>query len=245
MAIDKIKNAPQGKLYLIPTPLVEPFEDHLHTIPAYVIDIIHGLDTFIAERAKTARHFIKATKQPIPLPNLTVFELDDKGQFADYQELSEILNAGKSVGVLSEAGCPGVADPGAAVVAWAHRQNIEVVPLVGPSSILLALMASGMNGQSFVFHGYVSAKREDLGKDLKKLEETAKRLQQTQIFIETPYRNGQMIETAFKVLQPNTRFGIAADLTGTPQYIAVKTIAEWKKAKLPELHKHPVVFLIL
>jgi 16S rRNA (cytidine1402-2'-O)-methyltransferase len=245
MTTEKIKNTPQGKLYLIPTPLVEPFEDNLHTIPAYVIDIIHGLDTFIAERAKTARHFIKATKQPIPQANLTVFELDDKGQFDDYQVLSDILNMGKSVGVLSEAGCPGVADPGATVVAWAHRQNIEVVPLVGPSSILLALMASGMNGQSFTFHGYVSAKREDLGKDLKKLEETAKRLQQTQIFIETPYRNGQMIETAFKVLQPNTRFGIAADLTGSPQYIAVKTIAEWKKTKLPELHKHPVVFLIL
>jgi 16S rRNA (cytidine1402-2'-O)-methyltransferase len=245
MMTDIKKNTPKGKFYLIPTPLVEPFEENLHTIPPYVVDIIHGLDTFIVERAKTARHFIKATKQPIPLPELMIYELDDKGQFADYQAINEVLSAGKSVGILSEAGCPGVADPGATVVAWAHRQNIEVVPLVGPSSILLALMASGMNGQSFTFHGYVSAKREDLGRDLKKLEETAKRLQQTQIFIETPYRNGQMIETAFKILQPNTRFGIAADLTGTPQYIAVKTIAEWKKMTLPELHKHPVVFLIL
>lgn len=243
--MEKTKNTPQGKLYLIPTPLGEPFEDNLHTIPAYVIEIIHSLDTFIAERAKTARHFIKATKQPIPLPNLTVLELDDKGQFADYEAITAVLKSGKSVGVLSEAGCPGIADPGATVVEWAHRQNIEVVPLVGPSSILLALMASGMNGQSFTFHGYISAKREDLGKDLKKLEETAKRLNQTQIFIETPYRNGQMIETAFKTLSPNTRFGIAADLTTPPQYIAVKTIAEWKKTKLPELHKHPVVFLIL
>ena len=153
MTMEKTKNTPQGKLYLIPTPLGVPFEDNLHTIPAYVIDVIHSLDTFIAERAKTARHFIKATKQPIPLPNLTVFELDDKGQFADYEALTDILKLGKSVGVLSEAGCPGVADPGAVVVAWAHRQNIEVVPLVGPSSILLALMASGMNGQSFTFHG--------------------------------------------------------------------------------------------
>lgn len=242
--MEKTENTPQGKIYLIPTPLGEPFEDNLHTIPAYVIEIIHGLDTFIAERAKTARHFIKATKQPIPLPNLMVFEFDDKGQFADYEAVTNILKLGKSVGILSEAGCPGIADPGAVVVAWAHRQNIEVVPLVGPSSILLALMASGMNGQSFTFHGYISAKREDLGKDLKKLEETAKRLNQTQIFIETPYRNGQMIEAAFKTLHPNTRFGIAADLTTPPQYIAVKTIAEWKKTKLPELHKHPVVFLI-
>ena len=243
--MEKTKNMPQGKLYLIPTPLGEPFENHLHTIPSYVIEIIHGLDTFIAERAKTARHFIKATKQPIPLPNLTVFELDEKGQFVDYEAITDVLKSGKSVGILSEAGCPGIADPGATVVAWAHRQNIEVVPLVGPSSILLALMASGMNGQSFTFHGYISAKRDDLGKDLKKLEETAKRLQQTQIFIETPYRNGQMIETAFKTLSSNTLFGIAADLTTPPQYIAVKTIAEWKKTKLPELHKHPIVFLIL
>ena len=240
-----MKNGPQGKIYLIPTPLGEPFEAHLHTIPPYVIEIIHSLDTFIAERAKTARHFIKATKQPIPLSNLLIFELDDKGQFNAYQEITDILQTGKSIGILSEAGCPGVADPGAAVVAWAHRQGVEVVPLVGPSSILLALMASGMNGQSFTFHGYVSAKREDLGKDLKKLEETARRLNQTQIFIETPYRNGQMIEAAFKVLQPNTRFGIAADLTTPPQYIAIKTIAEWKKTTLPELHKHPIVFLIL
>ena len=223
-----MKNGSQGKIYLIPTPLGEPFEAHLHTIPPYVIEIIHSLDTFIVERAKTARHFIKATKQPIPLSNLLIFELDDKGQFNEYQEITDILQTGKSIGILSEAGCPGVADPGAAVVAWAHRQGVEVVPLVGPSSILLALMASGMNGQSFTFHGYVSAKREDLGKDLKKLEETARRLNQTQIFIETPYRNGQMIEAAFKVLQPNTRFGIAADLTTPPQYIAVKTIAEWK-----------------
>ena len=240
-----MKNQPQGKIYLIPTPLGEPFEAQLHTIPPYVIEIIHSLDTFIVERAKTARHFIKATKQPIPLSNLLIFELDDVGQFNEYQAITDILKSGKSVGILSEAGCPGVADPGAAVVAWAHRQGVEVVPLVGPSSILLALMASGMNGQSFTFHGYVSAKREDLGKDLKKLEETARRLNQTQIFIETPYRNGQMIETAFKVLQPNTRFGIAADLTTPPQYIAVKTIAEWKKTILPELHKHPIVFLIL
>ena len=239
------ENPPQGKIYLIPTPLGAPFEAHLHTIPPYVIEIIHGLDTFIAERAKTARHFIKATKQPIPLSNLLVFELDDTGQFNEYQAVTDILKSGKSIGILSEAGCPGIADPGAVVVAWAHRQGVEVVPLVGPSSILLALMASGMNGQSFTFHGYVSAKREDLGKDLKKLEETARRLNQTQIFIETPYRNGQMIETAFKVLQPTTRFGIAADLTTPPQYIAVKTIAEWKKATLPELHKHPIVFLIL
>ena len=234
----------KGKLYLIPTPLGEPFEDNLQAIPPYVIAIIHGLDTFIAERAKTARHFIKATKQPIPLSNLTIFELEKDGQCVDYQAITDILNDNKSIGLMSEAGCPGVADPGAQVVAWAHKQGIEVVPLVGPSAILLALMASGMSGQSFVFHGYLSAKREILVKDLKRLEEAAQRLKQTQIFIETPYRNMPLIETAMQILLPTTTFCIAADLTAPPQYIATKTIAAWKKTPPPNLHKRAAIFLI-
>ena len=145
---------------------------------------------------------------------------------------------------MSEAGCPGVADPGAKVVAWAHGLGIEVVPLVGPSSILLALMASGMNGQSFAFQGYLSAKREELSKDLKRMEELAKRLKQTQIFIETPYRNKQFVEVALTVLQPQTQFCIATDLTTPPQYIAAKTIAEWRKTEIPDLHKRATIFLI-
>ena len=231
----------KGKLYLIPTPLGE---DVLQTIPPYVLDIIHQLDTFIVERAKTARHFIKATQPPYPLSNLTIFEIEDKTQSLDFQELTPIFNSGKSIGLMSEAGCPGIADPGALVVEWAHKQGIEVVPLVGPSSILLALMASGMNGQSFAFQGYLSPKRADLSKDLKRLEETARRLRQTQIFIETPYRNKQIIEVAFEVLTAQTKFCIAADLTLPAQYIRTKTIAEWRNTSLPDLHKHTAIFLI-
>ena len=231
----------KGKLYLIPTPLGE---DGLHTIPPYVVEIIHSLDTFIAERAKTARHFIKATQPPYPLSHITVFEIDNNTQSIDFQEVKPLLEAGKNVGLMSEAGCPGVADPGANIVAWAHQEGIAVVPLVGPSSILLALMASGMNGQSFTFHGYLSAKREELTKDLKRLEELARKNRQTQIFIETPYRNKQMIETALAVLSATTKFCIAADISLPPQYILTKTIADWKKTAIPDLHKRATIFLI-
>jgi 16S rRNA (cytidine1402-2'-O)-methyltransferase len=231
----------KGKLYLIPTPLGE---DVLHTIPPYVVEIIHSLDIFIAERAKTARHFIKATQPPYPLSNVTVFEIDNNTQSIDFQEIKPLFEAGKNVGLMSEAGCPGVADPGAHIVAWAHQQGIEVVPLVGPSSILLALMASGMNGQSFTFHGYLSAKREELTKDLKRLEELARKNRQTQIFIETPYRNKQMIDTALTILSAHTKFCIAADISLPPQYIVTRTIADWKKTTLPDLHKKATIFLI-
>lgn len=231
----------KGKIYLIPTPLGE---EALQTIPPYVIEIIHSLDTFVVERAKTARHFIKATLPSYPLSSVTVFEIEDNTQVIDFQEIAKVLTSGKSIGVMSEAGCPGVADPGAIVVEWAHRQGIEVMPLVGPSSILLALMGSGFNGQSFQFHGYLSAKRGEIGKDLKRLEDIARRTKQTQIFIETPYRNKALIETALANLQPNTKMCIAADLTTPPQYLVTKTIAEWKKTQIPDLHKRPAIFLI-
>ena len=231
----------KGKLYLIPTPLGE---DVLHTIPPYVVEIIHSLDTFIAERAKTARHFIKATQPPYPMSNITVFEIDNNTQSIDFQEIKPLFEAGKNVGLMSEAGCPGVADPGANIVAWAHQEGIEVMPLVGPSSILLALMASGMNGQSFTFHGYLSAKREELTKDLKRLEELARKNRQTQIFIETPYRNKQMIDTALTTLSAHTKFCIAADISLPPQYIVTRTIADWKKTTIPDLHKKATIFLI-
>lgn len=231
----------KGKLYLIPTPLGD---DALHTIPPYVVDIIHSLDTFIVERAKTARHFIKATAPPYPLSSVTVFELDNTSHTIDFKEIQPILEQGKNIGILSEAGCPGIADPGALVVEWAHQKGYEVMPLVGPSSILLSLMASGMNGQSFTFHGYLSAKRDELGRNLKKLEEMARKNNQTQIFIETPYRNKQLIETALNVLSPNTKFCIAADISLPPQYIMTKTINEWKKTLIPDLHKKAAIFLI-
>ncbi len=149
---------------------------------------------------------------------------------------------GHDLGILSEAGCPGIADPGAKLVELAHRRGVEVVPLVGPSSILLALMASGMNGQSFAFHGYLSAKSP--ADDLKRLEQLAVKRRQTQVFIETPYRNKAIIEQVLRVLQPGTRFCIAADLTLATQFVQTKTIGEWRKAPPMGLDKRPVVFLV-
>jgi 16S rRNA (cytidine1402-2'-O)-methyltransferase len=241
----------KGKIYLIPTPLGE---NALHTIPAYVIEVVHSLKHFVVERAKVARHFIKQTNPPYPLSILTIFELDQEKldlQYIDYQEIKRLLEDGKNVGLMSDAGCPGVADPGAKVVSWVHKQGFEVMPLVGPSSILLALMGSGMNGQSFAFQGYLSAKREDLGKELKRLEDLSKRFNQTQIFIEAPYRNRQVIDIALKSLNLQTKFCIAANISlppsesiGTGQYLVTLTISEWQKTMIPDLHKHAAIFLI-
>jgi 16S rRNA (cytidine1402-2'-O)-methyltransferase len=231
----------KGKLYLIPTPLGE---NAVHTIPPYVIEILHELDFFIAERAKTARHFIKSTQPKKAFDQLTFYELNKR---TDEQELHTFLNDaenGNDIGLLSEAGCPGVADPGAQIVELAHQKNIEVIPLVGPSSILLALMASGMNGQSFCFHGYLSPKKPELARDLKRQESLSSKFRQTQIFIETPYRNNGLIEEALKVLNPNTYFCIAVDLTTDNQFIKTLKIKDWRKTKIPDFHKKPAIFLI-
>lgn len=231
----------KGKLYLIPTPLGE---DGDHVLPQYVKDIIHQLDLFIAEKAKTARRYIKSTGHPKAISELVFLELNKRIEPSEWGQYLKAAENGQDIGLLSEAGCPGVADPGAEIARLAHQKELEVVPLVGPSSILLALMGSGMNGQSFSFHGYLSPKRELIGKDLKKLEQAAQRNKQTQIIIETPYRNNQLVEQAFKTLSTQTRFCIAMDLTLPNQYIVTKTIGQWKQAKLPDLHKRPAVFLI-
>jgi 16S rRNA (cytidine1402-2'-O)-methyltransferase len=230
------------KLYLIPTPLGEGV---LYTIPPYTMEVVNQLDTFIVERAKTARHFIKAVNPSRVMQTLTLFELNEHEREEAENGFWTAYNTNKDVGLLSEAGCPGVADPGATIVALAHKKGVEVIPLVGPSSILLALMASGMNGQSFCFHGYLNAKSDQLGKELKQLEQTALRLKQTQLFIETPYRNKNLVETILQTLQPNTQFCIAMDITLPTQYIRTQTVGEWKKTPLPELHKRPALFLLL
>ncbi len=230
-----------GKLFLIPTPLGE--ENNV-SIPKYVIDTVHKLDHFIVERAKTARHWIKSTQHPKPLPTLMMQELNEHTQTKELNALLQPLREGHDVGLLSEAGCPGVADPGAAVVALAHREGIEVLPLVGPSSILLALMGSGMNGQHFSFRGYLSAKREEVGKQLKQIEQQAIREQSTQVFIETPYRNQQMLEALLTHLQGETKVCIAVDLSLSTQMIKTLSVAQWKKQGTPNLHKRPTVFVI-
>jgi 16S rRNA (cytidine1402-2'-O)-methyltransferase len=228
-----------GKLYLLPCPLGD---DALETIPNYVVETLHRLTHLVAERAKTTRHFIKATNPPKPISDYQIEELNEHTPTAELEALLRPALEGHDLGILSEAGCPGVADPGAKLVELAHRKGVEVVPLVGPSSILLALMASGMNGQSFAFHGYLSAKAP--ADDLKRLEQLAVKHHQTQLFIETPYRNKAVIEQALKVLQPTTKFCIAADLTLATQFVQTKTIGEWRKMPPMGLDKRPVVFLI-
>jgi len=231
----------KGKLYLIPCPLGP---DAVQTIPAYVIEILHQLEYFIAERAKTARHFIKDTQPVKAFSELHFSELNKRTPPEDIQTFLAPAHQGHDIGLLSEAGCPGVADPGSEIVRIAHSENIEVIPLVGPSSVLLALMASGMDGQSFAFQGYLSPKPLDLAKDLKKLEQLSIKHQQTQIFIETPYRNNKLIEQAIKTLSVNTRFCIAANLTTANQYVKTRSIKGWKREKAPDLHKIPAIFLI-
>lgn len=225
----------------MPTPLGP---DAIHSLPDYMIKQLHQLNYFIAERAKTARHFIKSTQPTKAFSELHFSELNKR---TTTEELKEMLNPaleGHDMGLLSEAGCPGVADPGATIVAMAHRKGIKVIPMVGPSSILLALMASGMSGQQFCFHGYLPAKRPELAKRLKQLEQQSRKHRQSQIFIETPYRNGALLEEAFKTLSTGTRFCIAADLTLEEEYVLTQTISQWRKTTLPNLHKRPAIFIL-
>lgn len=231
----------KGKLYLIPTPLGE---NAVHTIPPYVIEKLHYLDFFIAERAKTARAFIKITEPKKAFADLTFFELNKRTTPEEITTFLQPAEEGNDMGLLSEAGCPGVADPGAEIVKMAHEKGIEVIPFVGPSSILLALMASGMNGQGFSFQGYLSAKKPELAKDLTRLEQLSRKHRQTQIFIETPYRNMGMLEEAFRVLSAETRLCVAADISLETEFILTKKIKDWRKTKLPNLHKRPAIFLI-
>ncbi len=234
--------ASAGKLYLLPTPLGEESQP---TLPAYVVEIIHQLDVFIVEKAKTARRFLKGVEFPTPFDDCLFFELNKRTEAREIPSFLHPALDGKNIGLLSEAGVPAVADPGSQVVQLAHEKGIEVCPLVGPSSILLALMGAGMNGQSFAFKGYLNPKRHLLAKDLRKLEAHSIRNKETQLFIETPYRNMAMLETALECLRPETLFGVATDLTLPSQYIRTYPIHQWRKMQLPDLHKRPTVFLLL
>lgn len=229
-------------LYLIPTPISG---NALHTIPPYVQEITRNLDVFIAERAKTARHFIKSLEPAKRLQEMIFAELADNQDSNEAEKVFlDAVRAGKDVGLLSEAGCPGVADPGAAIVALAHREGVRVTPLTGPSSLLMALMASGMNGQSFAFHGYLPPKRPELARDLRRLENLSRQNGQTQLFIETPYRSQMVLEVALETLQSGTMFGVAQDLTGAAEFICSLPIRDWNKLKKKELEKLPAVFMV-
>tara|TARA_R110001592_G_scaffold8084_8_gene44337 strand:- start:3113 stop:3835 length:723 start_codon:yes stop_codon:yes gene_type:complete len=234
-------NGKTGNVYLIPSTLgdMAPFE----VLPISIKQTIERLDHYIVENEKTARHFIKKISPRKSQPSLKLFVLN---KFTETQEIPSFLNPcldGFDVGILSEAGCPGIADPGAAVVKIAHEKNIQVIPLVGPSSILLALMASGMNGQNFAFNGYLPIDSTARKKYIKNLERKSKEDNQSQIFIETPYRNNKMLEELIKTLAPSTRICVAADITLPTEYIKTKTAINWKNENV-DLHKRPAIFII-
>ena len=231
----------KGTLYMIPITLGETAINQV--IPEYNTNIINEIDTYIVENIKTARRFLKKSGIIKPINELTFFELNKRTQETELPTFLKSIAEGKNIGVLSEAGCPGIADPGADIVDLAQRTNIKVVPLVGPSSILLALMASGFNGQSFCFNGYLPKEQKERKRKLKELERLVKNKQQTQLFIETPYRNMHVYEDLIKNCFDSTKLCIAVDITMPNEKITTKTIEEWKKTKI-NLQKRPCIFLI-
>ncbi|MCP9199726.1 SAM-dependent methyltransferase [Gramella sp. GC03-9] len=230
-----------GKLYLIPVGLGDSNPDRV--FPPLNKDIIEGIDDFIVENEKSARRFIK---QILPEKSQQALVLHGLNKFTEASEIPSFLEAakeGKNMGLLSEAGCPGVADPGAEIVRLAHQFNIQVVPLIGPSSILLAMMASGMNGQSFTFHGYLPIDKKERKHEIKQLERISAEKNQAQIFIETPYRNMKFLEDLVQNLHPATRICVACDLSLDTEFIKTATASEWAKTKA-DLHKRPAIFII-
>lgn len=231
-----------GKLYLLPVPLGED-ADPAQVLPETVSRSIEFIDHYIVENEKTARRFIKAILPSKKQPDLKLSVLNKHTQASDHLEFIKPCLDGVNVGLMSEAGCPGVADPGAAIVKIAHEKGIQVVPLVGPSSILLAMMASGMNGQSFAFNGYLPIDKGEKKTALKNFEKLSQDKSQSQLFIETPYRNNKLIEDLLQTLQPNTHLCIACDITLPTEYIKTKTVAQWKK-EMVDLHNRPCIFII-
>ncbi len=233
---------PAGKLYLLPVPLGDDANPK-DVLPQPVEKSIEFIDHYIVENEKTARRFIKAILPTKKQPELKLSVLNKHTEPSEHNAFLQPCMEGKNVGLMSEAGCPGVADPGAAIVKIAHEKGIQVVPLVGPSSILLAMMASGMNGQSFAFNGYLPIDKGDKKSALKSFEKLSQDKNQSQLFIETPYRNNKLVEDLLATLQPNTHLCIAADITLPTEYIKTKTVAQWKKEKV-DLHNRPSIFIV-
>ncbi len=230
------------KIYLVPNILSEGAWENV--LPAQVFTILTNTNYFIVENIRTARRFMKQVNREINIDGCTFFEINKRTKQEDLPHFLSPLSEGHDIAVISEAGCPGVADPGADVVRIAHQRGIKVVPIVGPSSILLALMASGLNGQDFAFNGYLPVKPQERSRALGDLDKIVKTTRQTQIFIETPYRNNQLMADVLKYSSPSTLFCIAANITGEDEFIRTQPIQEWKKKGLPDLHKQPVIFLI-
>ena len=226
-------------VYLIPTVLSEGVTECL---PAYLLDAVKKCTVFFVENERTARRYLKSLWREMVIDDYEWYnmkEVNDEIRTAFHQKIKE----GKNIGIISEAGCPGVADPGQVLVNLAQQKNVQVKPLVGPNSILLALMASGMNGQQFQFVGYLPIDQSERAKAIKNLENESKLKDCTQIFIETPYRNNQLFETLIKTCQPQTQICVAADLTGATESVQTKTAQQWKGG-FPQLHKRPVIFLL-
>lgn len=228
-------------LYLLPVTLGDTPVDKV--LPAYNREVIRGIKHFIVEDVRSARRFLKKVDAEINIDELTFYPLNKHTSAKEVSGYLKPLEEGAPMGVISEAGCPAVADPGADVVAIAQRKNLRVVPLVGPSSILLSVMGSGFNGQSFAFHGYLPIEPGERTKRLKELESRIYTESQTQLFIETPYRNNKMAEEILRTCRPQTKLCIAANLTCDGEYIRTKSVKEWK-GKLPDLNKIPCIFLL-
>lgn len=230
-------------LYLIPVELGDTPQERV--LPAYNRDIIRSIRHFIVEEVRSARRFLKRVDRDINIDELTFYPMGKHADSHLFAQYLKPLEAGESVGVISEAGCPAVADPGADIVAIAQSKGLPVVPLVGPSSIILAVMASGLNGQSFVFHGYLPIDPADRAKRLKQLESRSQQEHQTQLCIETPFRNHKLFDTLCQTLRPQTRLCIAAGITTPDEWIHTHTVAQWHKHPLPDLSKTPAIFLFL
>ena len=238
-------NTTKSIVYLIPTFLDE---QNLQVIPLYVLDYIKNCQVFFVENERSARRFLKSLWKEIVIDNYQWFSIDKHASHLTKNSetnrvFRQMLKEEKNIGIISEAGCPGIADPGQLLVEIAHQSGATLKPLVGPSSILLALMGSGMNGQQFQFVGYLPIDSTERIKAIRDLEQESSRKNCTQIFIETPYRNNQLLETLLKICMPGTRLCIAVNLTGANELIQTKTVAEWKKI-LPDIHKQPAIFLI-
>jgi 16S rRNA (cytidine1402-2'-O)-methyltransferase len=231
-----------GKLYLIPTTLGET-ENPFDVLPQTIKRSIELLDYYIVENEKTARKFIKSICPEKVQASLHLSALNKHTQDAEYKKMIQDCVEGKNVGLMSEAGCPGVADPGAVIVKLAHEKGVQVIPLVGPSSILLAIMASGMNGQSFAFNGYIPIDAAEKKGAIKNLEKLSINKNQSQLFIETPYRNNKMLEDILSSLHPETYLCVACDITLPTEYIKTMRVVNWKKVKV-DLHNRPTIFII-
>jgi 16S rRNA (cytidine1402-2'-O)-methyltransferase len=231
----------KGTLYLIPVVMAE--NAVAKSLTPFLVDTINAIDEYIVENEKTARRCLKEAGLKTPQRDLIIHDYGKHSRGGSLKPYFKGLEQGKNVGLMSEAGCPGIADPGAEIIAEAHKRNINVVPLVGPSSLLLALMASGFNGQSFAFQGYLPIDKMARAKKIKDLEGFAERFKQTQLFIETPFRNNPMLEEILRTCRPDTLLCIASNLTAEDEFVKTKSVGDWRK-EAPDLHKKPTIFLL-